>query len=130
MTIYSVLIGESMNFNFLDNSPTEGIVHYRVRLLTVDGRSIYSDIVSVNIFLDNNILLFPNPVSTQLYILDAQVRHRKMVITDMSGRIMMQRDLDYSQEVIPVQQLPNGVFNCSIYMDEKRIYSKQFVKQH
>jgi hypothetical protein len=130
MTLDSVVIGESMNFNFLDNSPTEGIVHYRVRLLTVDGRSIYSDIVSVNIFLDNNILLFPNPVSTQLYILDAQVRHRKMVITDMSGRIMMQRDLDYSQEVIPVQQLPNGVFNCSIYMDEKRIYSKQFVKQH
>jgi Subtilase family/Secretion system C-terminal sorting domain len=130
ITLDSVTIGEAMNFNYLDNRPTEGVVHYRVRLLTTDGRSIYSDITSVNIFLNNSILLFPNPVSSQLYILDAQARSRKMVITDMSGRIMMQRNLEDSQEIIPVQQLPNGVFNCSIFVDGKRVYTRQFVKQN
>ncbi|MBO9728156.1 MAG: S8 family peptidase [Chitinophaga sp.] len=125
----STAIGQAMNFNFLDQQPSEGVVHYRVRLLTIDARSIYSDIASVNIFLNNKILLFPNPVSSQLYILDEQARSRKMVITDMSGRIMMQRNLEDSQEIIPVQQLPNGVFNCSIYVDGKRVYARQFVKQ-
>lgn len=129
ISLDSLTIGETMNFNFLDNQPTEGFVHYRVRLQTIDGRVIYSDIATVSIFLNNSILLFPNPVSTQLYILDAQMRSRKMVISDMSGRIVMQRDLENNQEVIPVQQLPNGVFNCSIYVDGKRIYTKQFVKQ-
>ncbi|HEY9258259.1 S8 family peptidase [Chitinophaga sp.] len=130
ISLDSMIIGEAMNFNYLDNQPPEGLVHYRVRLQTTDGRSIYSDITTVSIFLNNSILLFPNPVSTQLYILDAQARSRKMVVTDMSGRIMMQRNLEDNQEIIPVQQLPNGVFNCSIYVDEKRIYTKQFVKQH
>lgn len=125
----STAIGEAMNFNWLDQSPSEGVVHYRVRLLTTDGQNIYSDIASVNIFLNNKILLFPNPVSSQLYILAEQARSRKLVITDMSGRIMMQRNLEDSQEVIPVQQLPNGVFNCSIYVDGKRVYTRQFVKQ-
>lgn len=129
ITISTQLTGETLHFNYLDESPPEGLIRYRVRLATTDGQSIYSDIVSVSIFRNNSILLFPNPVSTQLYILDAEARSRKLVITDMSGRIVMQRNLEDGQEIIPVQQLPNGVFNCSIYFQEKRIYSKQFVKQ-
>lgn len=130
ISLDSMTIGEAMNFNFLDNQPPEGLVHYRVRLQTTDGRFIYSDITTVTIFLNNSILLFPNPVSAQLYILDAQGRSRKMVMTDISGRIVMQRNLEDTQEIVPVQQLPNGVFNCSIYLDGKRIYTKQFVKQN
>ena len=130
ITLDSTTIGEAMNFNYLDHQPAPGFVHYRVRLQTTDGRSIYSDITTVSIFLNDGILLFPNPVSTQLYILDAQARSRKLVVTDMSGRMMLQRNLEDNQEMVPVQQLPNGVFNCSIYLDGKRIFTKQFVKQN
>ncbi|MBS0027453.1 S8 family peptidase [Chitinophaga sp. 22321] len=128
-TLSEQQMGQALNLNFLDEHPPEGLPRYRVRIETVDGTAIYSDIASVSIFLNNTILLFPNPVSTQLYILDAQARSRRMVITDMSGRIMMQRNLEDGQEIVPVQQLPNGVFNCSIYVDSQRIFSKQFVKQ-
>jgi len=129
ITLSEQQMGGALNLNFLDEHPPEGLPRYRVRLETIDGTVIYSDIVSVSIFLNNTILLFPNPVSTQLYILDAQARSRRMVITDMSGRVMMQRNLEDGQEIVPVQQLPNGVFNCSIYVDSQRIFSKQFVKQ-
>ncbi|WP_158267004.1 S8 family serine peptidase [Chitinophaga niastensis] len=128
-TLSTQPVGDAMHFNYLDNSPWEGIVYYRVRLETIDGINIYSDPVSVQILFNNHILLFPNPVSTQLTILDTQIRSRKMLITDMNGRIVLQRALEDMQEVVSLQQLANGIYNCSIYLEGTRIYSKQFVKQ-
>ncbi|NLR62186.1 S8 family serine peptidase [Chitinophaga polysaccharea] len=122
-------MGGALNFNYLDNSVTEGLQRYRVKLETTGGQFIYSDPVAVEMLINNNILLFPNPAAAQLYILDKETRSRKMVITDMSGRIVLQRNLEDTQEIVPLQQLANGVYNCSIYLDNKRIFSRQFVKQ-
>jgi len=130
LTLEQQPVGNAMNFNYLDNSAPEGLLRYRVKLLTNSGQVIYADPVTVTIITDNHIMLFPNPVSSQFTVLDATLRSRKLVITDMSGRIVLQRDLEATQETIEVQRLPNGIYNCSIYADNKRIYSTQVVKQN
>ncbi|MEJ5827104.1 S8 family serine peptidase [Chitinophaga sp. CCNWLY40-1] len=130
ITLQQQPVGDAMNFNYLDNSAPEGLLRYRVKLLTVNGQYIYADPVTVTIIAGNHILLFPNPVSSQFTVLDGTPRSRKLVITDMSGRIVLQRNLEDIQETVEVQRLANGIYNCSIYADNKRIYSTQFVKQY
>ncbi|HEY8959598.1 T9SS type A sorting domain-containing protein, partial [Chitinophaga sp.] len=130
LTLEQQPVGNAMNFNYLDNSAPEGLLRYRVKLLTNSGQVIYADPVTVTIIADNHIMLFPNPVSSQFTVLDATLRSRKLIITDMSGRIVLQRNLEATQETIEVQRLPNGIYNCSIYADNKRIYSTQVVKQN
>lgn len=129
ITLQQQPVGDAMNFNYLDDSAPEGLLRYRVKLLTSNGQYIYAEPVTVTIIAGNHILLFPNPVSSQFTVLDGTPRSRQLVITDMSGRIVLQRNLEDIQETVEVQRLANGIYNCSIYADNKRIYSAQFVKQ-
>ncbi|SEW53649.1 Por secretion system C-terminal sorting domain-containing protein [Chitinophaga arvensicola] len=129
ITLQEQPINNALHLNYVDPQPPEGWLHYRVKLLTSTGTYVYADPVTITLIADNHILLFPNPVSTQLTILDGAARSRKLLITDMSGRIVLQRNLEGTQETVPVQQLANGVYHCGIYADNKRIYSAKFVKQ-
>ncbi|RBL89183.1 S8 family serine peptidase [Chitinophaga flava] len=123
------LVSNATNYNFMDSHPYEGIVQYRVALETVDGRIFYSDVAVVNILLQHDILVFPNPVISQLYILDAQPRSRQLVLIDMSGRTVMRRTLSDMQETVSMDRLPPGVYHCSIFLGNQRIYSGKIVKQ-
>ncbi len=129
VTIAQQPVGTALNLNYVDPQPPEGLLRYRVKLLTGSGTYVYADPVTVTIIADHHILLFPNPVSTQLTILDGAVRSRKLVITDMSGRVVLQRNLEDAQETVSVQQLANGIYHCGIYADHHRIYGAKFVKQ-
>lgn len=117
------------NYGYTDSSPYEGVVQYRVALERQDGQIIYSDISSVSILLQHDVLIFPNPVLSQLIILDKNYRERQVVLTDMGGRIVLQRTITDIQEYLPVDRLAPGVYNCSIFVGSQRIYSKQIVKQ-
>lgn len=116
-------------YGYLDTAPYEGVVQYRVALEKQDGQIIYSDISSVSILLQHDVLIFPNPVLSQLIILDKNYRERQVVLTDMGGRIVLQRTINDMQEYLPVDRLAPGVYNCSIFLGSQRIYSKQIVKQ-
>lgn len=123
------LTGSFMDYSFIDQHPYEGVVQYRVKLERQDGKVIYSDVSSANILLQHDILVFPNPVISQLIILDKNYRARQLVLTDMSGRIVMQRTINDIQEYVGVERLAPGVYNCSIFLGSQRIYSRQIVKQ-
>jgi hypothetical protein len=129
ITIHQDPVNNALQFSYADNGVPDGLLRYRVRLETTGGTYIYSDPVSIEIMQQHTVLLFPNPVSTTLYILDSTERSRQLVITDISGRIMLQQRLEATQETVPVQQLANGVYTCSIYLNGKRIYTTKFVKQ-
>ncbi|MCW3464280.1 S8 family peptidase [Chitinophaga nivalis] len=122
-------VNQATTFNHLDGDLWEGIINYRVRLETVDGRNYYSDSVSIQILMESDIILFPNPASTHLYILDKEPHVRQVVITDMAGRTVLLRTITDMQSAIPLQQLANGLYYCTVYLDGKKILAKKFVKQ-
>ncbi|HVI43380.1 MAG TPA: S8 family peptidase [Chitinophaga sp.] len=121
-------VNNSLTYYLTDAQPFEGIIHYRVRLETLDGRIFYSDEVMVNILIESDILMFPNPVRDQLYVLAKEPGEKQLLITDMSGRRVMQRTITDVQETIPVQLLANGVYYCSIFSGNKKIFSAKFIK--
>ncbi|NIG57658.1 S8 family peptidase [Chitinophaga sp. Cy-1792] len=122
-------INSGLVYYFNDPNTWEGLLYYRVQLTTTDGRVITSDVSSVQISTSGSILLFPNPVSNTLGIMDPKIRERQLVITDMSGRVKLQARLFDSMEGISVSNLPAGVYICTIYYNGQRIFTKKFVKQ-
>ncbi|WP_143307308.1 S8 family serine peptidase [Chitinophaga vietnamensis] len=126
-TLSTVAAG-GLNYNYTDDSTWEGLLYYRVLLETTDGIRIPSDPVTVEIIVGNSILLFPNPATTAITILDPHPQARQLVISDGSGRRVILRNLSDSQETIPVRQLASGIYYCTIYADGKRIFSRKFIK--
>ncbi|MBV8252531.1 MAG: S8 family peptidase [Chitinophaga sp.] len=128
-TLQTVPSSGSLLYYYTDTHTWEGIMYYRVMLTTTDGRTIYSDISTVQLPISGNILLFPNPVVTTLGIMDAQVRERQVVITDMSGKVRIRATITNTLEGISVAALPAGMYTCVIYWNGARIFTRKFVKQ-
>lgn len=117
------------SYTFEDKNMSPGITFYRVRLETEDNAVLYSKPVSVNVLLNKQHMIFPNPVSNTLYILSKVPDIRELIISDFSGRRVMQQTITNTNESIPVQQLVNGVYNCTILKDGKKVFNDKFVKQ-
>ncbi len=73
---------------------------------------------------------FPNPVSEQLSIkLPEFVKENySCIISDISGKNVVQEIKNYSDNRVDVSHLPNGIYSIEIIADGKSGYSK-FVKQ-
>jgi hypothetical protein len=69
------------------------------------------------------ILIFPNPVSDELYIFNLQNRNYNIEITDISGKIVVNSKLS-NRKSINVSDLPKGVYFLNI--DNKSI---KFIKE-
>jgi len=52
----------SKELSYFDTEPLEGENAYRVRLLLANGREVVSELASIFIFKEQDVLLFPNPV--------------------------------------------------------------------
>jgi len=93
-------ISEFSNINGLNYTATDinlqkGINSYRVAIYLMNGKIIYSDIVSVIYFYDSEVLIYPNPVlqnSTITLQLKA-LKNQVVTITDAAGRKVWQKKL-------------------------------------
>ncbi|NJL75569.1 MAG: T9SS type A sorting domain-containing protein [Saprospiraceae bacterium] len=91
----------------------------------------FSDISSTkNLFVENNILFFPNPVSDELYIqnLDAEVITFVRVF-DLQGKLMQATKVDHQNLILPVNQFNNGIYILTITDQKGNISARKFVKQ-
>ncbi|RFS20612.1 T9SS C-terminal target domain-containing protein [Chitinophaga silvatica] len=124
----TVALNNSFHFNYNDEQLPEGIIYYRVRLTTSSGASIYSEAVSVVIFNQHSFILYPNPAYNSITLLNEEAKSRRVVIRDMSGRTVLQRNIEDIQETIFLQQLASGIYNFSVYENGVCVFSKQFIK--
>jgi Secretion system C-terminal sorting domain/FG-GAP repeat len=61
---------QSKNYSFNDMAPLAGVNYYRLRMVDKDGRSSYSNIVSINVIIKGNSLIsiYPSPFNEKLNI--------------------------------------------------------------
>ncbi|MEI2748175.1 MAG: T9SS type A sorting domain-containing protein [Ferruginibacter sp.] len=120
-------------FNYSDLSPLPGINYYRVKMTDADGRSNYSSIIA----LLNNTRGFeitsvqPNPVisNASLNIASASKENASLVITDMTGRRLLQKNINLvagsNQVFLDMSGYPSGVYSVVVVnaAGEKRTVS-------
>lgn len=76
---------------------------------------------------ENNITVFPNPVSEKLFIVSQGNRNSLLVINDIQGKECVRNEFS-STTMLDVSSLPNGMYVLRIINNEK-IYIQKFIKE-
>jgi len=121
-------INSSKTYTYIDTEPLQGIVYYRAKLETTDGKLMYSDPVPVQVLTNDRYLLFPNPVTSALHVLSRDLGQRMLNIIDINGRVVKQTVLVNLLQNLSLNGLPAGNYGCVIYEGEKKVFGARFIK--
>jgi hypothetical protein len=112
----------------------EGPLVSDVSLVIFPGEITFSIKENNSAFVDQAMLLYPNPVADQAKI-SFEVKKSSSVIvmiTDLSGRMILSRDWQVSQGtqeiIVPVGELPAGIYQVIIIPEDKVMISGKFLK--
>ena len=120
------------NYEFLDVNFTQS-AYYRLVQVDVSGkRKTYNDLTKFVKGLDNSLAVnaYPNPVTTKLYVtLGSSAKENvKLLITDMSGKILKVKTADSSQAIeLDVAGLASGSYILQVVKDSGNV-SKKIIK--
>ncbi len=122
--------GIAGKYRFEDTKPYEGKNYYRIKALKNSGRSLYSKVKNISLKTGVEFALYPNPVADMFRISTTyDMDNVQLVVTDMSGRRVMQKNLSGSgNHAVPVQ-LPAGIYSAAVVEKGDVIYRQSFVKQ-
>ena len=125
-------------FDFTDENPAPGKNYYRLKLIDVDGKVNYSNIVLLTQKTAHFELvsLNPNVVSSQTAILKINTPVKEtvtIVLSDFSGRFIQNQavTLQVGSNQIPVQAvgLAAGIYHVTIYSNNAKPISLKLIKQ-
>jgi len=98
-------------YSFIDHSPKEGVNHYRLKQMDVDGNSRYYPVRTIRFkTTKTSITLYPNPAKSFLFIDgNGENVNGTLFLVDGSGRVVLQRNISSSNKVkIDLSKLPAG----------------------
>ncbi|MFN7592084.1 MAG: T9SS type A sorting domain-containing protein, partial [Bacteroidota bacterium] len=131
---------QPLNYNFTDVSPLNGVNYYRLKMVDMDYTYTYSNIIAINpigMNLGNDIILFPNPSTDNVFanITTVDRREINIVVIDISGRLIMTNRVQLSEgnHIIPIgtSALAGGNYIIE-FRDQQNnlINSKKFIKKN
>lgn len=127
-----------LNYSYTDINVTGLKQYYRLRQVDFDNRSKLSNIVLIKSDKPDVITidaLFPNPATTVVNLmLSSPVRDKvQMMVTDMSGRIVMQRQMNVETGTnnlpINVSALAGGTYMIRLIDSNGEATTGKFIKQ-
>jgi hypothetical protein len=119
---------EISNYNFIDESPFDGMNYYRLKQLDFDGQFEYSNIVNIQTVEQSNnqtLKVYPNPVQDNLTIEEGR---GIVTIYNMLGQPVLEITNSESQTTINVSDLPKGQYLLRILKTDGTIVTQQFMK--
>lgn len=109
--IMSVQTNQSGVYRITDASPLSGNNFYRLKMVSKDGASTYSDVKNVSLDISKTtIVLYPNPTKGILLaqISDAQILNIR--VTDFTGRVVKTGRLSIESNSINLETLKAGMY--------------------
>ncbi len=115
------------NYNFVDNNLFSGINYYRIKQVDFDGKYTYSPVRFIENQEITNVKIYPNPLRNRLTI-EAPDMVNKVSITDLSGRIVLEKQSASKTMTLDLKGLKSGVYIISLEMNGTNIY-RRIVKE-
>lgn len=128
VTLDSVTLSAITNYEYTDDHTPEGMLSYRVKLVTSDGRVLYSDPASVNILRQHDYMIFPNPASSHVTVLCKLVDQMQMQVFDMSGKLVFTKVIAGMQESVAVDELAPGTYVCVLLNNGRKVFTTKLIK--
>ena len=124
--------GSISEYSILDEQPLQGINFYRLKMIDVDSKFTYSNIVAVKTGAGSRLQVFPNPAKEILFV-EAYGNNENTVVQIVDGggrkiketKVFMNGETSFS---VDISNLPRGIYNLILYKKEKREV-QTFIKQ-
>lgn len=129
-------IHQVTSYSYTDNNLPYGNTYYRLRMVDVNGLVSFSKVVAiVNTGKGLITSMMPTLVTgmAKLNVSSSERGSMQLVITDVTGRIVMQQSNSIAQgnqEIwLNLTKLPAGTYQVTGYMDSQAISTIRFIKQ-
>jgi hypothetical protein len=122
-----ITIINGLNYATTDINLKKGVNSYRVALYLLNGKIIYSDVVSIIYFNNKEILIYPDPViqNSTINIQLKFLRNQVLSVIDAAGRKLLQEKIVNTNYSLPAR-FAKGLYIISVYDPENN--STQFFK--
>lgn len=118
-------------YNYTDQNPGSGEVHYRLKMVDLDGSFEYSNTISFNTVLDgSDIVAFPVPADKQLSLTGLSLKGAEVRVLNSMGQTLI-LPTDYSETMVNIDlsQLPEALYVYQVVKNGQVILSKSFIRE-
>lgn len=124
----AAVIPNQLNYIQMDDHPKIGIQFYRVTLETEDGNKILSDILPVDFLKSNDFVFYPNPVTSDLYVMSGDFKPFNLALYNISGQKVFNED-GTGQQQFNISTLSAGLYIGVISRNGITIKSIKVIKK-
>lgn len=115
---------------YVDNAPGSGNNLYRLKQTDFDGKHQYSDIASVNFNVSKQIRVYPNPVTSNLLILEGIPQGSTIILTNLSGQTLLTESaLGREEYSIDMKKFSKGIYILQVKDDRGFIVFRKILNQ-
>lgn len=124
------------SYNYIDNSPGQGVIYYRLSQTDIDGRITYYDIKKITFegTEESTVKIYPNPAHKNINLKLAFTYSGKLTVSiyQANGKIVKQFQInktsDYILQQINLEGIAAGYYNLVI-KGENILKSIQFIRE-
>jgi hypothetical protein len=113
------------NYNYLHQLPGSGNNYYRLKMTDIDGHYKYSPVIRIRLAGVPDILIMPNPITSQLKLNGVKTGTTILVI-DAAGRQVYNGQ--WNGTTIPVSHWAKGMYTLQVQA-EGSVINRKFMKQ-
>ncbi len=103
--------------------------YYRLRIRTVDGRYVYSNVEVVYYWAGDPVMIYPNPVKRgeTMKLLANESGRFTVMVTDANGRLLQRQLLNQTRTEIATAHLAAGIYLIIIHDREGKRWGRKVV---
>lgn len=125
-------------YSLTDNQAVVGIVYYRIRQVSIDGKETILQTVAVTgkSLLGGGIQYFPNPVRGNhltIQVVEKQTGLMKITLYSLEGRVIKQKQLlkqdEHVSTPLDIREVGKGVYLLEVMIDDKLKEVMKVIKQ-
>ncbi|MHA4845927.1 T9SS type A sorting domain-containing protein [Flavitalea antarctica] len=123
----------SVRYNFSDLTKVSGAAHYRLKMIDLDNKYVYSDVKSIRNATAAVVKVFPNPASDYATItLDAKAGSSKIRLINQNGQVVAEKMVTAGNSVVnlSLKQYQAGAYAINIADENGGSQTIKLVVQH
>ncbi len=115
-------------YHFTHLSPVNNVLFYRLKLVDVDGKFVYSKIISVTRSKTLQVVLYPNPASNSIRVTNCNAEEvQEIQVLNSNGSLVMTGKAN-NQLQFNISHLSAGVYVLKVLKKDKSCLISQFEK--